>query len=157
MLWKLDVSNKAIKNLRAKVVQSLWKILNFAKKNQFIFWIILIFIYYLTRKEILFYRHKARRFEVNVVKDFIPLGVIKEPATKHILLWNPGTNDDDASQDLKSVNCNMKNCIFSRNRRLFHSLTDFDAIMFDVGSSNELDGLPGMRNKEQIYIMANEE
>ncbi|CAG9810440.1 unnamed protein product [Chironomus riparius] len=156
LLQKIDFSEKTARIFLIKTIQILVKTLQIAKRNQFKAWIILILAVYAIARFGLYRQHKARRYELNEVTHYIPHGEKRGDSFKHILLWNPSTNDDDTSQDLESVNCNMKNCIFSRNRRLFHSMTDFDAIMFDVGNSKELDELPGIRNKEQIYIMANE-
>jgi len=157
MSLKLYASDKTIGSNKTRIIEVLWKLLNILKNYQFIFWVILILIFYITKKQVLIENHKARRFEVNIVENFIPLGVVKEQKLKHILIWNSITDNHDKTDDLQSVDCDSKNCIFTSNRRLLPSLTDYDAIMFDVGGSNKVYDLPRIRKYNQIYIMADTE
>jgi len=157
LLQNYNLSEKTARIILVKIFIISIKALHYFKRKQFKCWLIIILSFYASRRLSLYRQHKNLRYDLNEITHFIPHGEKRGNAKKHILMWNPKNNDVDVSEDLKSINCDMTNCIFSSNRKFLPSLTDYDAVMFDIGGYSKIDGLPGERSKNQIYIMADYE
>ena len=82
---------------------------------------------------------------------------------KHILFWTSFHESENwnmktqGEEYLKAVNCPAINCIFTSNRKLLSSMTDYDALVFNVGESFDIYDMPTTRSDKQVYIMANQE
>ncbi|KAL7011759.1 hypothetical protein ACKWTF_014432 [Chironomus riparius] len=109
--------------------------------------------------------NQITNFKFQVPFKNIPKTSQRNESTKYILFWTSWWNFDYwhmgasvlGEDYLKSIDCPVTNCIFSHNRTFLPQSTDFDALIFHMGSMNDIDDLPAFRRDDQIYIVANEE